>query len=588
MLIISVAVITLRIVTTITAPTFRVVSSGREPNLDLPTDINFHCFLSHAWGTGQDQTHTLARQMQLLLPGAKIWLDVDNLDDVGKLEQSVKESATFIIFLSKGYFKSANCRRELYTALAEGKPIIVVREADEAKGGADVEDFKAECVKECVETGPPAYPSYQGPTEVLERLFTEEPVVWVRVHDFQKETLKVIALRMLMNLPYYQCSIEALSMGLRVPGEVGPVGLRTPMKLLVCSDNEGARPVAEEIMDASMEDGHATQISIHDAEEVLGEVSVLRENGVLLTDNLNAAMLLYLNTSTFQDEHAKVSQLVQSAMDSKVPLVLVHEQDTSKGGCPFRCFFDSTPKTLLKPPYKLFDTVATPLFPTTEHRLISLRHILVSMGATAISAGQSDWRACFKWLLAEGGERPVLLPAHGALETQAPVESVEEGEQRGPAGSQTSPAVQDSDVAAGPLLTQPKTQIMKITDFLSMQRETRIKDKAAAGSRTQPQLLEATGQMSMCRQVNLRGFVEQRNDDNQKLDQLEAADEPAPILEDELGNMLEDGGAAAAGPARPPSSHHGSGVPPPSPAVHSALRSSSQRTRKGLDRKSRD
>ena len=49
------------------------------------------------------------RQLQLLLPGVKIWLDVDCLDDVGKLEESVQESLTAIIFCSRGYFASKNC-----------------------------------------------------------------------------------------------------------------------------------------------------------------------------------------------------------------------------------------------------------------------------------------------------------------------------------------------------------------------------------------------------------------------------------------------------------------------------------------------
>lgn len=79
------------------------------------------------------QTHTIVRQLQLLLPGIRIWLDVDNLDDVGKLEEAVQESVVFIVFLSKGYFRSANCRRELYAALAGGKPFVAIHEADAAK-----------------------------------------------------------------------------------------------------------------------------------------------------------------------------------------------------------------------------------------------------------------------------------------------------------------------------------------------------------------------------------------------------------------------------------------------------------------------
>jgi hypothetical protein len=61
-------------------------------------------------GTGQDQTHAIVRQLQLKMPSIKIWLDVDNLNNLGNLEDSVGVSVAFIVFLSKGYFRSKNCR----------------------------------------------------------------------------------------------------------------------------------------------------------------------------------------------------------------------------------------------------------------------------------------------------------------------------------------------------------------------------------------------------------------------------------------------------------------------------------------------
>ena len=64
MLAVSVFVIIGRAVTTITAPIIRVVWYNQELNLELMASLNFHCFLSHAWGTGQDQTHTVMCQMQ--------------------------------------------------------------------------------------------------------------------------------------------------------------------------------------------------------------------------------------------------------------------------------------------------------------------------------------------------------------------------------------------------------------------------------------------------------------------------------------------------------------------------------------------
>ena len=52
------------------------------------------------------------RQLQLLLPGIRIWLDMVNLQDVTKLEESVGDSAVVVVFLSKGYFASGNCRQQ--------------------------------------------------------------------------------------------------------------------------------------------------------------------------------------------------------------------------------------------------------------------------------------------------------------------------------------------------------------------------------------------------------------------------------------------------------------------------------------------
>ena len=39
------------------------------------------------WGTGQDQCATIKRQLSLLMPGVSIFLDVDDLKDIGALEE---------------------------------------------------------------------------------------------------------------------------------------------------------------------------------------------------------------------------------------------------------------------------------------------------------------------------------------------------------------------------------------------------------------------------------------------------------------------------------------------------------------------
>mmetsp|Transcript_27728 Transcript_27728/g.93200 ORF Transcript_27728/g.93200 Transcript_27728/m.93200 type:complete len:115 (-) Transcript_27728:124-468(-) len=81
-------------------------------------------------------------------------------------------------------------------------------------------------------------------------------------------------------------------------------------------------------------------------------------------------------------------------MDRRIAVAMVHEQDPSFGGVPFRNFFQQAPQVLLQPPYKLFDTVAVPLYPAPEHRTVSRRLALSSMGAVPCDAGplQRRWQ----------------------------------------------------------------------------------------------------------------------------------------------------------------------------------------------------
>ena len=73
MLALALIVILFKTISAARAPTIRLASSGCHPVLELPPECHFHGFISHAWGTGQDSTHTVVRQLQLLLPGVRIW-----------------------------------------------------------------------------------------------------------------------------------------------------------------------------------------------------------------------------------------------------------------------------------------------------------------------------------------------------------------------------------------------------------------------------------------------------------------------------------------------------------------------------------
>ena len=102
-------------------PQFRLTLSTHikddKPWLPLTDGRKWHLFLSHVWSTGQDQNAIIKRQLQLLLPGVRVFLDVDDLEDIGNLEHYIRDSINISFFCSKNYFKSYNCQKEVREAI---------------------------------------------------------------------------------------------------------------------------------------------------------------------------------------------------------------------------------------------------------------------------------------------------------------------------------------------------------------------------------------------------------------------------------------------------------------------------------------
>jgi len=103
-----------------------------------------HLFLSHVWKTGQDQVRMIKQLLKEVLPGIRVFLDVDDLTDLSLLEQEISASAKVLVFISQGYFESKNCLRELVHAIEledEAEPELAtaratVRERSKAKAKA--------------------------------------------------------------------------------------------------------------------------------------------------------------------------------------------------------------------------------------------------------------------------------------------------------------------------------------------------------------------------------------------------------------------------------------------------------------------
>ena len=128
----------------------------------LQQEIRYHLFLSHVWSTGQDVMRIIKERLLEVLPGLEIFLgvytsgsiepmriprsliytllpalisdvDVDGLE-IGDLEKYIAASGCVMVMVSKGYFDSKNCMRELRSAVNEDKLIVALMDPDPSKG----------------------------------------------------------------------------------------------------------------------------------------------------------------------------------------------------------------------------------------------------------------------------------------------------------------------------------------------------------------------------------------------------------------------------------------------------------------------
>ena len=346
--------------------------------------MKWHLFLSHTWKSGQDQVATIKRQMNLLLPGIKVFLDVDDLQDISEkaLEGYVEQSQCILIFLSRGYF-SGNCLVELRAALEMNKPIILVHETDWDKGGAPLNQLMDDCRLKSAEriNGKEPFDFYRLFRESLPtpndpakqgRIFH----VWHRIHDFQMATLKGIAAQTLLACPGLDEVHEQHPLKLSIPNSVEEQRLTFEKKVKVYTspNNPGATDVGKELKKAF----GANFTCVDNADDFkacatprrrlmmskVGSSKMLRPNAA---DEVTH-MLVYLNRDTFKGEADQLeegsearmearkraeefAEELHQAMTMRIPIVLLHENDTDhpvRKGCEFGHFFKTTPDELIQ------------------------------------------------------------------------------------------------------------------------------------------------------------------------------------------------------------------------------------------------
>ena len=390
------------------------VDTSLPPELSVKPGMCWHIFLSHTWNSAQDQCATIKRQLQLILPGVRVFLDVDDLDDMRKLKEYIECSQSVLFFLSKGYFFSGACKTEITAALAAGKPLLLVH--DPVRGGAPLTVLQEDCNEQ-----------WRG------QIFgSGRPIItWLRVADYQVISLKQIVAQLLHASPHYRSLAEPPR--LYMPGELSRkrVQLHKHVVLAVSPYNPGATQVGSELADYLKTKGDGSNMfklrkTATDASELESELEASERSQDLgltrqatrrtttrkllasahfprrrLSSRQSSArtvparfcegasasdathFLLYLSAKTFVGRlGAVLAEEVREARAFGLKVVLAHETDIERGGVEFESFFRTTPDDLIAD--QLFGPIATPLA-TGDHRIVSLIHLLRQLGAVASS-----------------------------------------------------------------------------------------------------------------------------------------------------------------------------------------------------------
>jgi hypothetical protein len=201
-------------------------SSGHAVVLKRVLEGCYHLFLSHTWASGQNQMQALKKELQLLVPSMKLFLDVENLTDIGALEQLIKSSDSVLVFLSTGYFKRWNCLREANEAIVQDKDIILLRESAEMHGGGHMQlvmdEIEAQKVlfADFAEAGKSS--GKGSSVDIKASLFGNDlPVLlWHRVLELKRVTLKMVCQRVLQQ--------QGRESDLTIPGELTPDQVQLP------------------------------------------------------------------------------------------------------------------------------------------------------------------------------------------------------------------------------------------------------------------------------------------------------------------------------------------------------------------------
>ena len=323
-------------------------AGGSEVVMPPIGDGDFHLFLSHAWGTGQDQMRVVKQRLTEMLPDVKVFLDVDDLQRrQGKGAELVARCEHFLVFCSGGFFSSPNCIRELVCAVLRGKPIIALMEPDRKHGRLTTVEAKQgllEAVARYDEWGLVdemrgwGFESLPGVDELYDAVFAAERIVWDRIGVFQDVSLRLLAER-LLPLPLRGATHLQDELTCHEMSVPPPRGGRR-FHLFCCADNAGALELASEL-GASL--GQTLEVTFDVSEVAACERALLYLNGKTWTSG---------DASGGDASGGALALAVEAAMEAGVGLLLAHEClgegiQEARHGVEFEDVLGATPQALL-------------------------------------------------------------------------------------------------------------------------------------------------------------------------------------------------------------------------------------------------
>ena len=281
--------------------------------------------------------------------------------------------------------------RELDATFKGKKPYFVVHEADKERGGQPLEVLRADCVS--------------TRSQIAQPLFDEGTplITWHRVQDYQLLSLRMIAELTVHEMPLYASLKQPPKLYLRNDILAKEFAFKEKPTLYVSADNPGAMEVADQLLDKYGVAGLSVSLERPPEFAAYDIKSTDRNNEA--TDWMAAPccthMLLYLCTETFVGAVGqRLAHEIREAQRRDLRIVMVHECDSSKNGCPFAHFFRTTPDDLVSA--GLYGTIAN-AFHKEPYRQVSMAAVAKALGAVELK-GSAKKRQALKRRRSSGGQ----------------------------------------------------------------------------------------------------------------------------------------------------------------------------------------